>query len=564
MVRLMKDGVYRQIKDCRRMSKAASAWFKYGLCLFTILLCLCLNVVISMAQSSVNGSFVVDTVPPAAINDLAVANITSDSVRLLWTAPGDNGNSGNATQYDIRYSNIVITNEAEWNAAIQVANETLPKPAGTSEAFMISGLSINTIYYFAIKTADELPNWSSLSNSPGAKTIDNMPPAMVTDLSLNNFSMNSLTLAWTAPGDNNNSGNATQYDIRYSYSRIWNLIDWGNATRLVGEPLPKPAGSREIFLVNGLRSCTTYYFAIRTADEVANWSPLSNNVKAGTGCFDPSMIDVSGGNNITEEEPEAQKSILFRINLLGRIAFGYVNADGELEEEMNALSPDGSISMTLLGGTKLLDVDKKPLSQLKVTRMDLCPSLPQGLSSVVAYDFEPDECAFGFPIKMIIKYREKDIPEGFNPAHFVIAHVSDTTGNVVLIPGVVDTTTNTVIFSIKGTSAYAVLAQAPFMVTKPTMISVVTPEPSPDSSDTAVGDLDEVLPKDDEGYGLLLGMGVGLLVLMGLLVGIGGGILLLGWLLYRRVEKGAHPATRSKRWLAEKKPLYDDNEWDDE
>ncbi|RKX43917.1 MAG: hypothetical protein DRP27_07600, partial [Thermotogae bacterium] len=97
-----------------------------------------------------------DTTPPSAVIDLSTSNPTSHSITLTWTAPGDDGNNGTASEYDIRYSTSEITEE-NWNSATQCTGEPAPKPAGSSETFTVTGLSPNTTYYFALKTADEVP-----------------------------------------------------------------------------------------------------------------------------------------------------------------------------------------------------------------------------------------------------------------------------------------------------------------------------------------------------------------------------------------------------------------------
>jgi len=112
----------------------------------------------------------IDTTPPAAVNNLTTSNPTSTSITLTWTAPGDDGNTGTAKEYDIRYSLNSITNDTAFNNAIQCSNEPTPAPAGTQQSFTVSNLNPDTVYYFALKTADEVYNWSSLSNCPSAKT----------------------------------------------------------------------------------------------------------------------------------------------------------------------------------------------------------------------------------------------------------------------------------------------------------------------------------------------------------------------------------------------------------
>lgn len=111
-----------------------------------------------------------DTVPPADVSDLSTSGATASSINLSWTAPGDDGNSGTASSYDVRYSTIPITS-GNWDSAIQVSGEPTPSIAGTNETMTVSGLVSATTYYFAIKTADEVPNGSGLSNVASGTTL---------------------------------------------------------------------------------------------------------------------------------------------------------------------------------------------------------------------------------------------------------------------------------------------------------------------------------------------------------------------------------------------------------
>lgn len=96
---------------------------------------------------------------------LYTPNVSSAAaeVTLSWTAPGDNGIVGRASQYDLRYATIPIT-DANWAQATKVANLPAPKQAGNKEIFKVGGLFASTTYYFSLKTADARPNWSILSN----------------------------------------------------------------------------------------------------------------------------------------------------------------------------------------------------------------------------------------------------------------------------------------------------------------------------------------------------------------------------------------------------------------
>lgn len=217
---------------------------------------------------------------PAVQAGLLTGDSTANSISLHWTAPGDDGGSGTASMYDLRYSTSNIT-ASNWDSAMQVAGEPAPHVAGTLESLTVTGLSPSTTYYFAIKTADEIPNWSAISNVVvGATAPEATPPRDIVNLATSNPTGSTITLTWTAPGDDSASGTASQYDIRYSTSPITNG-NWNSATQVAGEPSPLPAGQTQSFTATGLQSGQTYYFAIKTADEVPNWSGLSN-VASGT------------------------------------------------------------------------------------------------------------------------------------------------------------------------------------------------------------------------------------------------------------------------------------------
>jgi len=117
-----------------------------------------------------------DSISPADVTDLVASTGTSNgTVDLTWSAPGDDGNTGTATTYDVRYQLATLgplDTETEWNAASQATGEPAPQPAGSTENFTVAGLTPGTAYYFALKTADEVPNWSGLSNTDFATAAE--------------------------------------------------------------------------------------------------------------------------------------------------------------------------------------------------------------------------------------------------------------------------------------------------------------------------------------------------------------------------------------------------------
>ncbi|HSH00850.1 MAG TPA: fibronectin type III domain-containing protein, partial [candidate division Zixibacteria bacterium] len=103
--------------------------------------------------SNVAVATAIDLTPPAAIDDLTITGQTESAMNLSWTAPGDNGTGGTASQYDLRYATATIT-EGNWDAATQVAGLPAPHPSGSAESFAVTGLTFGETYYFALKTAD--------------------------------------------------------------------------------------------------------------------------------------------------------------------------------------------------------------------------------------------------------------------------------------------------------------------------------------------------------------------------------------------------------------------------
>ena len=88
----------------------------------------------------------------------------------------------------------------------------------------------------------------------------------------------SVTLQWTAPGDDGMVGKATLYLMKRSTAPI-NAGNWSAANDVGGLPAPLVAGTRQSMVVRGLSRDTTYYFAVRAEDDAGNIAPISNVVQ---------------------------------------------------------------------------------------------------------------------------------------------------------------------------------------------------------------------------------------------------------------------------------------------
>jgi len=110
-----------------------------------------------------------------------IIDVGETTATFQWTAPGDDGAVGFATEYDIRYALTPIVDSTDWANAIQVTDEPVPDSAGTPQFYQATGLEPNTLYFFIIKAVDDNGNWSGFSNLAVVRTEDQLPPCDITD-----------------------------------------------------------------------------------------------------------------------------------------------------------------------------------------------------------------------------------------------------------------------------------------------------------------------------------------------------------------------------------------------
>lgn len=119
-----------------------------------------------------------DATPPKAISDLQETAVTTSSVALSWTAPSDNGDTGRAVSYELRYSTDPLT-AGNFAAATLCAGLPAPASAGTTQNYEVTGLLENTTYYFAMISVDDDANESKLSNVVASTTAVSGPLAEI-------------------------------------------------------------------------------------------------------------------------------------------------------------------------------------------------------------------------------------------------------------------------------------------------------------------------------------------------------------------------------------------------
>ena len=154
----------------------------------------------------------------------------------------------------------------------------------------------------------------------------------------------SVTLNWTAPGDDGYGGTAAEYDLRYSTENI-NLYSWHDVARVEGMTPPLEAGQRESFTIDGLDDDLSYFFAIKTRDEAGNWSAMSN-VAVRTVCLH-GCLGIRGNVTSDSDELVNVSDLQYLINYLFAVPAGpkpicplEANVDGDIPERIDVSDVD--------------------------------------------------------------------------------------------------------------------------------------------------------------------------------------------------------------------------------
>jgi hypothetical protein len=135
--------------------------------------------------------------------------------------------------------------------------------------------------------SNKTPHWNILYAAAQANGLQNIlendlvAPAAVTDLAASNVKATTLTLTWTATGDDGMDGQASAYDLRVSLSPI-DESTFPSAAQIATAP-PAGAGTAQVLSLSGAVPGTTYYFALKVKDEQNNASPISNTVQVTMG-----------------------------------------------------------------------------------------------------------------------------------------------------------------------------------------------------------------------------------------------------------------------------------------
>ncbi len=85
--------------------------------------------------------------------------------------------------------------------------------------------------------------------SPGGSGGDTTPPSAISDLYIASSTDTTMTVTWTAPGDDGDSGTAARYDMRHSPAAITG-DNWAACTTLASVPDPAEAGTEQSLTIS--------------------------------------------------------------------------------------------------------------------------------------------------------------------------------------------------------------------------------------------------------------------------------------------------------------------------
>ncbi|MDI6642351.1 MAG: hypothetical protein QME68_08610, partial [Elusimicrobiota bacterium] len=223
--------------------------------------------------SLLSGPITTDGIPPAAITTLVYNRIDDYALSLVWTATGDDGYSGDIVggAFHIKYT----TNPNDsWDLCPYEILKTTDMLQQSIQIYTITGLTLNTSYYFWIKISDEVKLWSELSNKTTAYI--KIPPGGITSLTAIVYDrIGYVNLKWIAPGNDLYEGDIEGGFYRIDYTtnpiHIWNYTNY--KIEFTTNIIPNAQVTYEI---ENLINDSTYYFVVFTADQSLNWSEKSN------------------------------------------------------------------------------------------------------------------------------------------------------------------------------------------------------------------------------------------------------------------------------------------------
>ena len=107
-----------------------------------------------------------DALAPAAVGDLKAESLAPDSVRLSWTAPGNDGTNGRAAAYELRLTTFKPAIGSR-GAGTTRLGAPAPETAGAGQSVTLPAAAPGVTCWYWLRASDEAGNESRCSNIAG-------------------------------------------------------------------------------------------------------------------------------------------------------------------------------------------------------------------------------------------------------------------------------------------------------------------------------------------------------------------------------------------------------------
>jgi uncharacterized delta-60 repeat protein len=189
---------------------------------------------------------------------------------------------------DFWVSKLDSTGSLVWNAGSGASTQMTNVTALEYSAFVFTEPVEEGNSTMAVQDTRATPHVTNatITAQSGPEII---PPAAITDLAAGNPTDTTVTLTWTAPGDNGTIGTAKGYVVMYSTRGPINASNLDFVAIYNQTWVPLPGGGNESHVVSGLMPSTMYWLALVAYDQAINYGGLSNSPSATTRS-DPTLI----------------------------------------------------------------------------------------------------------------------------------------------------------------------------------------------------------------------------------------------------------------------------------
>lgn len=245
-----------------------------------------------------------DDVPPAPITDLAAApGGQFGAARLTWTATGDDGSSGQALSYDLRWSANPIDPSA-WPGGTTKLYTGTPVPAGGGEVYTFAGFPPGETVWFGLTAQDDGGNESALSNVVFLELPPDTAAPVLSDIRSENVADRSAEIAWA-------TDESAEGEVLYGLTEAYEIGVSGGG----------PGGTSHRATLSDLAPLTLYHYRVRAADGSGNVAESGDRtfVTADEGAAEPV---ISGLTIAAVSDTAAVIEFVTDIPSIGSIEFG--------------------------------------------------------------------------------------------------------------------------------------------------------------------------------------------------------------------------------------------------